>query len=72
MKKIFILCLFVLFAINSVDALTCAGKAISTVAKEVIRGDWGNGDARIINISKFCKRYGYNAIQREVNRQLGY
>ena len=67
MKKFFILCLFVLFVINSVDALTCNGKSVHQVAVEVIRGDWGNGDQRKLNISKYCK-YSYAAVQHEVDR----
>ena len=69
MKKIFILCIFVLFVINSVDALTCRGKTSHEVALEVIAGDWGNGDTRVLNFSKFCI-YPYDYVQREVNRIL--
>ena len=68
MKTIFLLC-FVLFFINSVDALTCRGKTIAQVAREVISGIWGNGDQRIVNFSKYCVEYTYNTVQREVNRQ---
>ena len=71
MKKNFILCLFILFLINSVDALlTCNGKSLKRVAEEVISGDWGNGQKRVVNIAKYCSKYSYNAIQREVNRIL--
>lgn len=44
-------------------------KSNATIAKEVIAGNWGNGDAR----SERLKRAGYNpsTIQAEVNKQLG-
>lgn len=46
-----------------------ARKSNTEVAREVIKGEWGNGDARRAKLA----RAGYNAttIQREVNRLLG-
>lgn len=43
-------------------------KSVAAVAKEVIAGEWGNGDERKSRL----KAAGYNAdeIQKEVNRQL--
>ena len=67
MKNIFILCLFVVFVIYSVDALTCTGKTKYEVAMEVIRGDWGNGQTRRENFRKYCLQYTYEEIQNLVN-----
>lgn len=46
-----------------------ARKSITTIAAEVIDGEWGNGAARRHRLA----RAGYNAtsVQTEVNRQLG-
>lgn len=44
-------------------------KSISTVAKEVIAGKWGNGDDRKSRLKK--AGYDYNKVQAEVNKQLG-
>ena len=53
--------------------LGCFGIAIATlkksnteIAKEVIAGKWGNGDARKENLTK--AGYNYNEIQAEVNK----
>lgn len=43
-------------------------KPIATVAKEVIRGDWGNGASRKEALIK--AGYNYDEVQREVNRKL--
>lgn len=45
-----------------------AKKSISTIAKEVINGDWGNGADRTSRL----KKAGYNptTVQTEVNKQL--
>lgn len=44
-------------------------KSVSTIAKEVIAGKWGNGSDREARL----KKAGYNpdAVQAEVNKQLG-
>lgn len=44
-------------------------KSTSVIADEVIAGKWGNGNARKTNLEK--AGYNFNAIQKEVNRQLG-
>ena len=44
-------------------------KSIDTLAKEVIRGAWGNGTDRKNRLTK--AGYDYNAVQRKVNEMLG-
>ena len=44
-------------------------KTISQIAKEVINGEWGNGDARKKKLE--AAGYDYDAVQKEVNKQLG-
>ena len=44
-------------------------KSISQVAKEVINGEWGNGDTRKKKLE--AAGYDYDAVQKEVNKQLG-
>lgn len=43
-------------------------KSVSEIAKEVIAGKWGNGDARKSAIK--AAGYDYDAVQAEVNKQL--
>ena len=43
-------------------------KSVTTVAKEVLAGKWGNGDARKKKLQ--AAGYDYNAVQKEVNRLL--
>ena len=43
-------------------------KDVVTVAKEVIRGDWGNGDDRYNRLT--AAGYDYNAVQSKVNELL--
>ncbi len=43
-------------------------KSIDAIAREVIRGDWGNGSDRINRLTK--AGYDYNAVQRRVNELL--
>lgn len=45
-----------------------SGKSISTIAHEVIAGQWGNGDARKKALE--VKGYNYSEVQAEVNRIL--
>lgn len=40
------------------------------VIDRVIRGDYGNGEARKRNLAR--DGYNYALVQNEVNRQLGY
>lgn len=43
-------------------------KTVSQVAKEVINGEWGNGDTRKKKLE--AAGYDYDAVQKEVNKQL--
>lgn len=53
---------------NMINVVKPKLKPIGTVAKEVIRGDWGNGASRKEALIK--AGYNYNEVQREVNRKL--
>lgn len=48
---------------------TVPKKSVNELAKEVIAGKWGNGDARKTALTN--AGYDYNAVQKEVNRILG-
>lgn len=50
------------------SAGTSGKKSVSKIAKEVIAGKWGNGDARKSAIE--AAGYDYDAVQAEVNKQL--
>ena len=41
-------------------------KTITQIAREVLKGKWGNGSARKTNLT--AAGYDYNAVQKEVNR----
>ena len=43
-------------------------KSVTAVAKEVLAGKWGNGDARKKKLQ--AAGYNYNAVQKEVNRLM--
>lgn len=43
-------------------------KSIDAIAREVIRGDWGNGDARRQKLT--AAGYDYSAVQKKVNELL--
>ena len=45
-----------------------AKKSVDEVAKEVIRGEWGNGDERYNRLTN--ARYNYNEVQAKVNELL--
>ena len=45
-----------------------AGKSIDQLAREVIRGDWGNGQQRYNRLTN--AGYNYNTIQARVNQLL--
>lgn len=45
-----------------------SGKTVAQIAKEVIAGQWGNGDARKKALE--AKGYNYSEVQAEVNRIL--
>ena len=44
------------------------GKSIDTLAREVLNGDWGSGDARKLNLT--TAGCDYNAVQKRVNELL--
>lgn len=44
-------------------------KSVTEVAKEVLAGDWGNGDDRKNRLA--AAGYDYDTVQKEVNAQLG-
>lgn len=48
---------------------TSKEKSVSAVAKDVIAGKYGSGNARKANLEK--AGYNYSTVQAEVNRQLG-
>ena len=43
-------------------------KTIDEIAKEVIRGDWGNGQERKDRLTK--AGYNYDEVQKQVNKRL--
>ncbi|MCM1497131.1 MAG: N-acetylmuramoyl-L-alanine amidase [Clostridium sp.] len=45
-----------------------AGKSVDDIAREVIRGDWGNGDERRKRLA--AAGYDYSAVQKRVNELL--
>lgn len=45
-----------------------AKKSVDTIAREVIRGDWGNGDERKKKLT--AAGYDYSAVQKKVNELL--
>lgn len=47
---------------------TPAKKSVNQIAKEVIAGKWGNGDARKKKLQ--AAGYNYSAVQKEVNKLL--
>lgn len=49
-------------------SVTAPKKTIEAIAKEVIRGDWGNGEARKKKL--VAAGYDYNAVQAKVNEIL--
>lgn len=50
-------------AVNSLNK-----KSVTTIAKEVIAGKWGNGSDRKKKLES--AGYNYNEVQKEVNRLL--
>lgn len=55
--------------LSGLQSKPAATKSINTVAKEVIAGKWGNGDARKKAIQN--AGYDFNKVQAEVNRLSG-
>ena len=45
-------------------------KSVDTIAREVIRGDWGNGDERKRRLT--AAGYDYSTVQKRVNELLKY
>ena len=43
-------------------------KSVDAIAREVIRGDWGNGDERKRKLT--AAGYDYSAVQKRVNELL--
>ena len=54
--------------LNGGSSSSSSKKSISTIAKEVIAGEWGNGDTRRKKLE--AAGYDYDAVQKEVNKQL--
>lgn len=54
---------------GSGNSSSSSKKSISQIAKEVINGEWGNGDARKKKLE--AAGYDYDDVQAEVNKQLG-
>lgn len=54
---------------GSGNSSSSSKKSISQIAKEVINGEWGNGDTRKKKLE--AAGYDYAAVQAEVNKQLG-
>ena len=52
------------------NSVTVEKKSIDEIAHEVLDGKWGNGEARINNLTN--AGYDYNAVQNRVNEILGY
>lgn len=57
------------FGISTSEPDASGKKSISQIAKEVINGEWGNGDTRKKKLES--AGYDYDAVQKEVNKQLG-
>lgn len=57
------------FGISTSGASSSGKKTVSQVAKEVINGEWGNGDTRKKKLE--AAGYDYDEVQKEVNKQLG-
>lgn len=54
---------------GSSSAPSTPSKSVAQIAKEVIEGKWGNGEDRKNRLT--AAGYNYNAVQAEVNRQMG-
>ena len=54
--------------VNEILSGSSKTKSIDTLAREVIRGDWGNGQDRKNRLER--AGYDYNAVQRRVNELL--
>ena len=54
------------YGVPKYDAEPLATKTVTQLAREVLKGKWGNGATRKANLT--AAGYDYNAVQREVNR----
>ncbi|WP_427189556.1 hypothetical protein ACP4DX_05785 [Parvimonas sp. G1604] len=54
--------------VNEILSGSSKTKSIDTIAREVIRGDWGNGQDRVNRLK--AAGYDYNAVQKRVNELL--
>ena len=57
------------FITTESDASVSTLKSIDEIAREIIRGDWGNGAYRRNRLTS--ARYDYAAVQAKVNELLG-
>lgn len=56
------------YTIKQTSGIVSTKKSIDEIAKEVIRGEWGNGQERKDRLTK--AGYDYNAVQKRVNQML--
>lgn len=56
-------------AAEATEVVTKAVQDLDAVARQVIQGDWGNGDARIQKLRE--AGYSFEAVQNKVNELLG-
>lgn len=54
------------YGVPKYDTQPVTTKTITQIAREVLKGKWGNGSARKANLT--AAGYDYNAVQKEVNR----
>jgi surface antigen len=54
------------YGVPKYDAEPVATKTVTQLAREVLKGKWGNGATRKANLT--AAGYDYNAVQKEVNR----
>jgi len=54
--------------VNAADVQPVTKKSLDEIAREVIRGDWGNGDVRKKRLTE--AGYDYNAVQARVNQLM--
>lgn len=57
------------YGVPKYDAEPTAKKSVTEIAKEVLQGKWGNGEARKTNLTN--AGYNYNEVQAKVNELLG-
>ncbi len=57
------------YGVPKYDAITTSGKSVEELAREVIKGKWGNGADRKQRLT--AAGHDYSAVQRKVNELLG-